>query len=312
MPERIVAIHVPITTVPATVATIRRAEELGVRAVWLTSGGFGPDSLTTLAVAAARTERILLGTAIVVSYSRHPLTVAQQSLAIDDLAPGRFRLGLGAGHRPTIEGIYGLSFERPLAQLREYVEVVRQAFGGEVDHEGERFRIRARLARPHSVPLYLSALRPTAYRLAGEVAEGAISWVTPPAFHRDVAGPALRDAAEASGRPRPRLVGHLLGLVTDDVAAVRAVARERLAANTRQAFYQALFADAGFPEARDGVVSDALVDEVAAIGSEDVVARGLDRFHEAGCDEVIVGILPGTEADVERTFRLLGSLSDGS
>ena len=121
MPDRIAAIHVPITTVPETAALVRRAEELGVRAIWLTSGGYGPDSLTTLAVIGARTERILLGTSIAVTFSRHPLVMAQQAMAIDDVAPGRFRLGIGTSHRPTVENAYGLAFDRPLQQLRYVV-----------------------------------------------------------------------------------------------------------------------------------------------------------------------------------------------
>jgi len=118
VPDRIAAIHVPITTVPETAALVRRAEELGVRAIWLTSGGYGPDSLTTLAVIGARTERILIGTSIAVTFSRHPLVMAQQAMAIDDVAPGRFRLGIGTSHRPTVENAYGLAFDRPLQQLR--------------------------------------------------------------------------------------------------------------------------------------------------------------------------------------------------
>ena len=101
MPDRIAAIHVPITTVPETAALVRRAEELGVRAIWLTSGGYGPDSLTTLAVIGARTERILLGTSIAVTFSRHPLVMAQQAMAIDDVAPARFA---SASAEPSADG----------------------------------------------------------------------------------------------------------------------------------------------------------------------------------------------------------------
>jgi F420-dependent oxidoreductase-like protein len=306
MADATVAIHVPITTVPETVATVQQAERAGVPAVWFTSGGFGPDSLTTVAVIGAATERILIGTSVVVTYSRHPLVMAQQSLAIDDVAPGRFRLGIGTGHRPTIEEVYGLPFDRPLEQLREYAEVLTQALGGEVSHVGRRLRVQGRLARAHSVPVYFSALRVAAYRLAGELAAGAISWVTPLAYLRDVAGPTLRDAARDHGRPAPRLVGHLMGLVTDDPGAAIEHGRQRLAANTRQVFYQRLFADAGHPDARDGTVPKSLVDEVVAVGDEGQVARRLRSFVEAGCDEVIVSILPGTPGEFERTVRLVG------
>jgi len=312
MPERIVAAHVPITTVPETVDVVRRAEEHGVRAVWLSSGGYAPESLTVLAVAGAATSTILLGSSVAVTFTRHPLIMAQQSLAISDVAPGRLRLGVGGGHRPTIEGQLGLPFDRPLEHIREYVAVLRQAFGGNVDHEGARFHVYARLARAHSVSIYLAALRATAYGLAGEIAEGAISWVTPPAFLRDVAGPAMRSAAEAAGRPLPRLVGHAYALVTSDTDAAIAAGRERLATTTRLTFYQAMFADAGYPAARDGNVPAELLREVVLVGETSLVTDGIKRFLEAGCDEVVVSVLPGSRADADATLALLGTVGDAS
>src|SRR5882724_406157 len=93
--------------VPETLAVIRRADELGIAAAWLITAGTGPDGLTTLAVAAAQTDRILLGTAITPTFPRHPIVAAQQALVIGQIAPGRFRLGLGPSHQPTIEGVFG-------------------------------------------------------------------------------------------------------------------------------------------------------------------------------------------------------------
>jgi alkanesulfonate monooxygenase SsuD/methylene tetrahydromethanopterin reductase-like flavin-dependent oxidoreductase (luciferase family) len=119
----------------------------------------------------------------------------------------------------------------------------------------------------------------------------------------------MREAARATGRPAPRLVGHAYGLVTADADAALAAGRERLAANTRLAFYQGMFADAGFPEARDGVVPDALLREVVLAGDEGTLADGLDRFFAAGCDEVVLSTLPGSDADVDRTLGLLGRLA---
>ena len=72
---------------------VRKLERLGVSAAWLTSGGGGGDSIAVLAAAAAETERILLGTSIVQTWSRHPVALAQQVQVVADLAPGRFRLG---------------------------------------------------------------------------------------------------------------------------------------------------------------------------------------------------------------------------
>ncbi len=300
-------IHVNNTSVPEVVAIAQRAEAAGVGTLWLTSG-LGPDSLTTLAVVGARTERIGLGTSIAITYSRHPLAMIQQARAIQDVAPGRLQLGIGTSHRATIETTWGLSFDRPLGFLREYIGVLLQARRGELDVDGTRLSAHARLAAPVEVPVLISALRPTAYRLAGELADGAIAWVTPSAFLRDVAGPALRESAAAHGRPRPRLIGHTLALVTDDPVAARQTGKERLASYTRMPFYQAMFRDSGYPDAADGVVPDGLEDDLVLVGTEERVSDGLRRFTDAGCDEVIVTLLAGTEGDIDRTLALLGDL----
>ncbi|HLH73604.1 MAG TPA: LLM class flavin-dependent oxidoreductase, partial [Chloroflexota bacterium] len=189
--DRVAGIHIQGQTLPETVALIRRADQANVFSVWLTSGGLGPDSLSTLAVAGSQTQQIQLGTSIVVTFSRHPIAMIQQAIAVEQTAPGRFRLGIGPSHRPTIENTYGLPFERPLEQVREYATILEQAFhGGQIDFVGKRFRVHARVPTSPAIPVYLSALRPSAYELAGEVADGAISWVSPSAYLRDIAKPA--------------------------------------------------------------------------------------------------------------------------
>jgi F420-dependent oxidoreductase-like protein len=300
-------IHVANTGVADLVAMAHRAEAAGVPTLWLTSG-LGPDSLTSLAVVGAHTERIHLGSAIAIAYSRHPLAMIQQARAIEDVAPGRLRLGVGTSHKATIENMWGLSFDRPLSFLREYLEVLRQARTGELDFEGTRLSVHAKLQAPVTVPLLISALRRTAYRLAGELADGAIAWVTPTAFLRDVAGPALRESATAHGRPRPALVGHVFALVTSDPTAAHANGLERLAGYGRMPFYAAMFRDAGYPDTAAGDLPTALVHDLVLVGSEERVTEGLRRFADAGCDEVIVSLLPGTDADVDRTLALLGRL----
>src|SRR6186997_2863011 len=110
-------VHVANTGVQELVSMAQRAEAAGVATLWLTSG-LGPDSLTSLAVVGARTDRIGLGTAIAIAYSRHPLAMIQQARAIEDIAAGRLRLGIGSSHKQTIETTWGLSFDRPLGYLR--------------------------------------------------------------------------------------------------------------------------------------------------------------------------------------------------
>jgi F420-dependent oxidoreductase-like protein len=311
MPERVVGIHVQGPSLLETVRLIQQADRAGVASAWLTSGGFGPDSPTTLAVAGSQTTQIQLGTSILVTYSRHPVAAIQQAVAVSQVAPGRFRLGIGPSHRPTIENTYGLPFDHPLDHVREYTEILNQAFrGGKIGFDGKWYRAHGQVSNPPTIPVYHAALRPTAYELAGEIAEGAISWVSPSAFLRDVAKPALlAGAAKRSGGGRPRLVGHAFGLVTDDEAEIRKLGREHLASYTRLTFYQEMFAAAGYPEARNGVLSDALVDDLVLAGDEVKVTAGIRRFLDRGVDELILSLLPvGADpaASVERTLRLLG------
>jgi len=205
---------------------IVEAERAGLRQVWLAQGGSGgTDNLTIAAIAAARTTQIRLGTAIVPTYPRHPLVMAQQALAIHDIAPGRLRLGIGPSHRPIIEGIYGLSQTSPLAYLREYITVLRGLLGeGKIDHHGTFFNITA-TSRTAPIPLLVSALGPKAFLLAGEISDGALSWVCPVLYLLNQALPALRAGVQAKQRPAPPLVAHVLVALNTDEATVQAQAR---------------------------------------------------------------------------------------
>jgi F420-dependent oxidoreductase-like protein len=305
-----VALHEPGAS--EQLAAIELADRLGVQAAWLTTGGVGPDAMTILSAAAVKTGRVQLGTAIVPTWPRHPLALVQQTLVVAALAPGRFRLGVGPSHRPGIEGMYGLAFERPLEHLREYVAILKGALQrGRFDFEGERFRVRGEVPRPPNVPVMISALRPSSFRLAGEIADGALAWICPLPYLRDRALPALREGASAAGRPAPPLVAHCFVAVHDDPSAVRAAAADRLATYLRAPFYQEMFAEAGYPDARAGELTEPIIDAVVVGGDEAAVAAGLRAYLAAGMDELIASVLSvGADrgASMERTLRLVASL----
>src|SRR3954463_793984 len=108
------------TNAAASVDSVVRAEAAGVGPTWAVMPATGRDTLTFLAAAAVKTNRIKLGTSIVPAFTRHPVAMATQMLSLEDLAPGRFRLGIGTAHQSMID-IYGEEFKRPLSQLREYL-----------------------------------------------------------------------------------------------------------------------------------------------------------------------------------------------
>lgn len=109
------------TNAAAAVKTIVAAEAAGVLQLWMVQSPSWPDALTIFAAAAAKTSTVCLGTSVVQTYPRLPLVLAQQALALYDIAPGRLRLGIGPSHRFIIEDTYGLQQRTPLAHLREYV-----------------------------------------------------------------------------------------------------------------------------------------------------------------------------------------------
>lgn len=315
MPNTRVGLHVQESTPRESIEAMVNAEQAGIGAAWVTTGGSAPDGLTLLAAAAVETSTIRLGTSIIPTYPRHPLVVAQQTLVMSGLAPGRFVLGVGPSHRQSIENVFGIPFRKPIEHLREYLTILRQALDdGKVEFDGQQYHVHGwRISNPPHVPILLSALRPASYRLAGRLADGAISWITPSAYLRDHAVPALREgmARRTDGRTA-RLVAHCFAVVSTDSAAVREAARERLEGYLGAPFYQEMFAAAGYPEARQRTASDAMIDAVVAHGDEAETARRIRAFLDAGADEVIVSILPvdaDPQASKERTLALLARMS---
>lgn len=309
-----IGLHVNEATVLATIEAIVRAEQLGIDAVWLTMGGFRPDSVTTLAAAATRTSRVKLGTSIVPVYPRHPFALAQAATVVGELAPGRFRLGVGPSHRPIMEGVWGIPFRKPLSFLREYVLLLKAALqkGGQIAFDGEFFHVRGAWPRPVELQVMASGLRGRAFAMIGEVADGGISWVCPLSHIEQVALPAMSTGAAKAGRKRPPMILQLGVSVHPDAAEVREAARKQFGFYARTPFYQAMFVEAGFPEAAQGELSERMIEAIVAHGDEVAVAGQLERIAAAGVDEVICTIVAAGQdpkASAERTLQHLAALS---
>lgn len=299
----------------AFVDQVALAERLGVPTAWSTIGGAGgADTLTTYAVALARTERIKVGTAIVQTWPKHPIAIAQQALALEQLSPGRLILGVGPAHEPAMVRTYGVRWHRPLTQLREYLTVLRALLHeGRVDFEGEHVTARTEFREPPRTPIMASALRPASFALCGELADGAISWMCPRSYLLEQALPALAEGARKAGRAAPPLVAHVPVAVTTDRPRARALARERLGNYGRVPFYLAMFAQAGFGDASEGY-SDELLDDLVVSGTEDEVAERLRGYLDAGLGQVLAHpvIDPDDSAgSIERAFRATAAVVRG-
>jgi alkanesulfonate monooxygenase SsuD/methylene tetrahydromethanopterin reductase-like flavin-dependent oxidoreductase (luciferase family) len=309
--QGIVGVQVAAPDARSLLSQIESAEREGIGAVWVTSEGF--DGLTLFAAAAVRTERILLGTSIVRAATRHPIGLAQQAATVAQLAPERLQLGIGPVH-PGQAGMYGPVPRRPLAHLGAYIRSVRTLLeAGSVDVDEDGVVAHGRLAGgPYDVPILASALRRGSFRLCGEVADGAITWICPGSYVSDVALPALRAGAAAAGRQPPPVLLHVPVAISEDVPAVREAMRERYAFYLRAPNYIAMFADAGFPEAAEGRWSDAMIDSVAVYGSEARVTDRLQGWLSSGDVDLLVsavGVGPDAETSAARVLKFLGELS---
>lgn len=217
-------------------AAARAAEADGMAGLWTAETSHDP--FLPLAIAAEHTTRLELGTAVAVAFARSPLTLAATAWDLAALSRGRFMLGLGSQVRAHVERRFGMSWSgRPVAQMREYVAVLRAAWkswqgGTRPSFRGEFYRLTLMtpffdpgpIAHPR-VPVYLAGVGPGMVRLAGEVADGLV--VHPlhsRAYLADVVLPAVREGASGAGRPPTAVVlaGSVIVATTDsEVAAAR-------------------------------------------------------------------------------------------
>lgn len=294
-----------------TLETIERAEQRGVRMVWATLGPRTPDAPTLLAAAAARTSRVGLGTAIVPTYPRHPVVLATQALVLARLAPDRVRIGIGPSHRSIVQQMFGLPMGNPLEHLREYATILRRLlWDGHAEFEGRYYTVHLTMDQIARVPIYFSALRPGAFELAGELADGAISWLCPLDYLRDHAVPALQRGAERAGHDVPRLVAQVPVVMTTDREVMLKVASSQISHYTRLPYYAAMFARAGFDLNSRGGAPSELIDQLVVWGNEKQIQERLAHLIGSGIDELALNLISATDLtrEEERLAQIVAQL----
>ncbi|MFI1198427.1 LLM class F420-dependent oxidoreductase [Streptomyces sp. NPDC020883] len=295
----------PANQIDASVALAKEAAAAGLRSAWF-GQTFGADSPQLAAIVGREVPGLHVGTSAVPVFGRHPLIVSSQAQTAQAATHGRYHLGLALGTRLLTEGGFGIPFERPVARLREFLTALRQLTEtGSADFHGELLTaatpIPARVPGAESgVPLLVAAMGPRALRVSGELADGILPYLAGPRALADHIVPAVTAAAEAAGRPAPRIVALVHGVVTDDADAVRATAAEQLAFYEQVPSYARAIELSGARRAVD----------VAVIGDERTVAAEVQRYRDAGATEVVFA---GTEIDGDtnrrRTWDLLGTLA---
>jgi F420-dependent oxidoreductase-like protein len=284
----------------------KEAAEAGIRRVWIPQV-FGVEALTAIAVAGREIPGLEFGTAVVPTYPRHPLVLAGQALTTSAaLGEGRLHLGIGLSHQIVIEGMLGMAFEKPARHMREYLSALRPALDGRpVAVTGETLQANTLMgplkvddAPPGPIPVLVAALGPALLRVAGELADGTLTWMASPDVIGKRIAPSITAAAEAAGRARPRVGVGLPVAVTANVEE----ALERAAAS--YAIYGTLpsykrLLDEGGVEGPAGVV---------IAGGEDEVAGRIRALADVGATEFLASPV-GNRAVRRETLRVLGALA---
>lgn len=274
-----------------------QAADAGLSSVWFTQL-FDHDAIGLAALAGREVPGIEVGTAVVPLYARHPLVISAAAQTAQAATGGRFTLGVGLGVRGLLEPAYGLAYPPPIRLLRESLQVFDQALdGGQVSFAGSSVVARPPLptavAGGDGVSLLVAAMGPQALRIAAEFADGTIPFLAGPrALERQIV-PAF------AAVPGARIVAAVPAVVTDDMAAVRAVADVTLGYYGDIPSYRTILDVEGVAHAAD----------LALIGSEAEVAAGIRRYFDAGATDVVL-IQSGMRctADRLRTWQLAGSL----
>ncbi len=308
----------------AAVARVQLAESLGYESAYVTHIA-GRESLTVVTAYALATERIRVGTGVVPIYTRTPATMAQTAATIADLSGGRVVLGLGVSHRPVVEGWHGQTIDKPLAETREYVGIVRAILAGDPPPAGEKwstgFALAGLDAQPQ-LPIYLAGLSPKMLALAGEIADGVILWLCNSDYVREQVVPAVARGRERAGKPLEGfdIVAAIPSAVVEDRSEAVASMRRDVLPYLGLPFYRAMLDRSGFGEdlasfdraAADGdteamkaASSDELIESLTAIGDADAVRAGIERYRAAGVTSPAVS--PVARTDFEATLRAAAS-----
>ena len=290
------------TNLEGAIQQVVKAEEEGFDSFWF-GQTLGADVMTAIALAGQRTERIEIGVAVVPTYSRHPFAMAQQALTVQAATGGRFTLGIGPSHRPLIEGMWGLSYDRSALHVREYLSVLRDlVHDGRASLSGELYRVSGALQMAGAQPcsILVSALGPMMLRIAGELSDGTITWMTGPRTVETHIVPRISAAAGDAGRPSPRVCVALPIAVTADVDDARQRAARIFQMYGHLPNYRRVLD-------REGVGGP---EDVAIVGGERDVEAALRALAGVGATDFLAVMFPAEDDRRQSIARTRAFLRD--
>lgn len=296
-------------------AYARRAEELGVGALW--SAETKHDPFLPLAVAAANTERVQLGTAIAVAFPRSPMIMAHTAWDLQKASGGRFVLGLGTQVKAHNERRFSVKWEPPGPRLREVILALRAIWdswqqGTPLNFRGKSYRFDLMtpffdpgpIEHPR-IPIYIAAVNPYMARMAGEICDGLhVHSFHSPKYLREVIYPAVEEGLRASGRARRDFTFRastmvVLGDTKDELERSRRAVRQQIAFYASTRTYQAVLAVHGLDhlvprlhakslegdwQGMADLISDGTLDHFAVTATWETLGAQLRERYAGICD----------------------------
>src|SRR5581483_8191671 len=293
------------------VSIVRRGEELGYRCAWIPDQGFHRDPFALLAVAAEATASIGLGVGITTPFTRLPLQIARAAATVDELADGRFKLGLGTGNVAHVLRPLGVHYAQPVARTRDAIRIIRGLLAGEVvtvDSEYDRLdHVQLEFApRRSDIPIYIGTRAPRMLEMSGAEADGVLVEslfnALPSVTER------LKKGAERAGRSVDDVdvVSWQLAIVTDDPGPViqahkawiaRSIQIGPLEVMQQVGIDEEVIRDVvaamerGDTEAATGAVTDEAVQCLMLISTADDLIPRIERILDDGADAIgLVGV----------------------
>lgn len=298
-----------------------------VHSLWVPET-WGREAFSILGAISQVARRPKLGTAILNIYSRTPSTIAMGGITLDLLSGNRTLLGLGVSTSAIIEDWHGLTFDKPLARMKEMVTLLRLIWtGNPVSFKGKFFNVsNFRLLHPpvrSSIPIFLAAVNPLMITLSLSVAEGLLLYLRP--FNE------LRSTVQKIRREimRPfELASAFVCSISDeypDKARMRA-AKTLAFYISVGVYYRKLISNSGFAnetesiveeynkrglDAASKIVSDKFLDEITICGDSEQGRRSMQRFISTGITLPILQINPVGGEDTQKSFiKLLETFSN--
>jgi 5,10-methylenetetrahydromethanopterin reductase len=301
------------------------AEASSFHSIWFAENPFQRGIFATAGACAAVTKRLRIGIGVINPYTRHPVQIAMDAAALDELSGGRVTLGIGSGMPQAIERL-GIDTSRPIGAVRDTVAIVRGLLSGQrVTYRGKVFSSdEASLTVPPTrpdLPIYLAAAGDRALRSSGEIADGLIVSNLTPLRSTARMVEIVAAAAATVGRPSPTVVQYLPCAVRFDREAARQLIKAALGETLTQLWPEGnnwpqrrerVVADSGIPRSEFAVALDRLrrgedaplvlderfVDAFAIAGTAEDCLYQAARYRAVGVDELALtfaGTQPATD-----------------